>query len=206
MSDALNPNNSKSYNEFQSSKYLILYHTGFDIIKEPDISRGRKNADFAQGFYLSDNEDFSRRWARNRKDMPSYLNKYILNTEGLKIKTFNLDLEWYDYISSNRNFKKDYLSDYDVIIGPIANDSLYDTLGIITSGLLKKEQDLEVLKIGNRYNQIVIKSQKALAELKFVEARTFSKEEIEKYQGLRKQEEQDFQTQFNNTIDKLNRD
>ena len=43
----------------QKDKNFILYHTSFDIIKEPDIKRGRPNADFAQGFYLSDNEDFS---------------------------------------------------------------------------------------------------------------------------------------------------
>ena len=69
-------------------KNLILYHTGFHIIKEPDISKGRPNADFAQGFYLSDNEEFSKRWSRNRKDMPSYQNKYTLNTEDLKSKDF----------------------------------------------------------------------------------------------------------------------
>ena len=32
---------------------MLLYHTGFDEIKHPDIHIGRKNADFVQGFYLS---------------------------------------------------------------------------------------------------------------------------------------------------------
>jgi hypothetical protein len=32
---------------------MLLYHTGFDEIKHPDIHIGRKNADFGQGFYLS---------------------------------------------------------------------------------------------------------------------------------------------------------
>ena len=189
----------------QKDKNLILYHTSFDIIKEPDIKRGRPNADFAQGFYLSDNEDFSKRWARNRKDMTSYLNKYILNIEGLKIKTFTRDIEWYDYIYSNRNGKKDYLSEYDIIIGPIANDTLYDTLGVLTSGFFKKEQALEVYKIGKQYNQIVIKTQKALNGLKFEDAKAFDKEEIAKYQEFRKQEEQDFQTQFARIVGEMNK-
>ena len=84
--------------ESQSSKNLILYHTGFHIIKEPDISKGRPNADFAQGFYLSVEEEFSKCWSRNSKDRPSYQNKYTLNTEDLKIKTFSRDIEWFDYI------------------------------------------------------------------------------------------------------------
>ena len=101
--------------------------------------------------------------------------------------------------------KKDYLSEYDIIIGPIANDTLYDTLGILTSGLFKKEQALEVYKIGKQYNQIVIKTQKALNNLKFEEVKAFDKEEIAKYQEFRKQEEQDFQIQFARIVSEMNK-
>ena len=33
---------------------LHMFHTGYAEIREPDIRYGRKNADFGQGFYLSD--------------------------------------------------------------------------------------------------------------------------------------------------------
>lgn len=46
---------------------IRLYHTGFAEIREPDVRYGRKNADFGQGFYMSDNEEFSKRWARVRR-------------------------------------------------------------------------------------------------------------------------------------------
>ena len=46
---------------------ILLYHTGFQRIEKPDIHIGRANADFGQGFYLSDNREFSRRWARTRR-------------------------------------------------------------------------------------------------------------------------------------------
>lgn len=46
---------------------IRLYHTGFAQIIEPDIHYGRKNADFGQGFYMSDDEEFSKRWARVRR-------------------------------------------------------------------------------------------------------------------------------------------
>ena len=32
---------------------MTLYHTSYQIIREPDVRYGRKNADFGQGFYLS---------------------------------------------------------------------------------------------------------------------------------------------------------
>ena len=182
---------------------LSLFHTGFQIIEKPDIHRGRANADFGQGFYLSDNEEFSKRWASSPQGMTSYLNRYELNTEGLKIKRFTRSLEWFDYIFANRAGRKDQLSDYDAIIGPIANDTIYDTYGILTSGFVKKDKALKVLQIGNEYTQLVIKSEKASANLKFKKAEVLLSDEIEKYQTIKKEEERLFQEGFQKIIGKL---
>lgn len=51
---------------------MILYHTSYQEIRLPDVHFGRTNADFGQGFYLSDNEEFSRRWARSRPGKDTY--------------------------------------------------------------------------------------------------------------------------------------
>ena len=32
---------------------MKLYHTGYQEIRIPDLTVGRKNADFGQGFYLT---------------------------------------------------------------------------------------------------------------------------------------------------------
>ena len=42
---------------------MKLYHTSTLEIRKPDLYRGRKNADFGQGFYLTPDAEFSRRWA-----------------------------------------------------------------------------------------------------------------------------------------------
>mgnify|MGYP002856729257 CR=1 FL=1 len=39
---------------------MKLFHTSKEIRKKPDIYRGRKNADFVQGFYLSPQIEFVR--------------------------------------------------------------------------------------------------------------------------------------------------
>ena len=39
---------------------LRLYHTGFHELRAPDITVGRKNADFGRGFYLSGSDAFPR--------------------------------------------------------------------------------------------------------------------------------------------------
>ncbi len=58
------------------SSLLHLFHTGFQFIEKPDITIDRRNADFGRGFYLSENKEFSRRWARERKGLTTYLNTY----------------------------------------------------------------------------------------------------------------------------------
>ncbi len=37
---------------------MLLYHTGFEQILHPNLHRGRKNADFGQGFYLMPGQSF----------------------------------------------------------------------------------------------------------------------------------------------------
>ena len=65
----------------------------------------RQLPDFGQGFYLSDNEEFSRRWAQERRGQTTYLNRYVLDCAGLKIKRFNKDEEWFNYIYDNRTLR-----------------------------------------------------------------------------------------------------
>lgn len=172
---------------------LHLFHTGFQVIEKPDITIGRRNADFGRGFYLSENEEFSRRWARERKGLTTYLNTYKLDPAGLNIKQLTGDEEWFGYICANRANKPDAFADYDVVIGPIANDTIYDTWGIITSGLLKEDQALRLLMTGPVYEQTAIKTEKAVSLLQFTGAVKVSREEIAFYRETVRKEEQQFQ-------------
>jgi hypothetical protein len=86
--------------------------------------------------------------------------------------------------------------DDDVIIGPIANDTLFDTFGIITSGILKKEQALQLLQAGPTYRQIVIRSGKALDQLSFMSCEVIDEKDLDVYHGLVLEEERKFQESF----------
>ncbi len=175
---------------------MKVYHSGFEKIERPDLKKGRKNADFGQGFYLSDDKDFSLRWAKKRRGSISVINTYELNLDGLKVKTFQRDAEWFSFIFANRNGYEDGMADDDVIIGPIANDTLFDTFGIITSGILKKEQALKLLQAGPTYRQIVIRSGKALDQLSFMSCEVIDEKDLDVYHGLVLEEERKFQESF----------
>lgn len=184
------------------SEKIRLYHTGFDEIRIPDVHYGRKNADFGQGFYTSSDEEFTRRWARTRRGEQTILNVYELDLSGLSVRRFERDLSWFEYIFSNRNRKPDTLK-ADVIIGPIANDTIYDTLGITTSGFLNEEQSLELLMLGPVYVQIALKTEKAVRQLTWLSSEIITPDQVAEYRETVRQEEAAFQKAFAQLLDRI---
>ena len=170
-----------------------VYHSGFAKIEVPDLHRGRKNADFGQGFYVSRNEEFARRWARYRRGETTYINIYELDLQGLKVLELQRDRTWFSYIFNNRRHRKDRYGEYDIIVGPIANDTIYDTFGIITSGVLTDEEALSLLLLGPAYEQIVLKTDRCLDHLKWIKTEILSPETIERCRTIVAEEEKEYQ-------------
>lgn len=141
---------------------MILYHTSKLEIREPDIHHGRKNADFGWGFYLTPDKEFTYRWARDN----AVVNEYEFDETGLDIHTFSRDVSWFQYIFHNRRLNDSLTAD--AVLGPIANDTIFDTFGILSSGYLKPEDALQLLMIGPAYTQVAIKTQKAAQQLKWI--------------------------------------
>lgn len=164
---------------------MTLYHTSNVEIRCPDIYYGRKNADFGQGFYLTPDQEFSYRWAS--KD--AVINVYELELEGLDVHYLSRNREWFDYIFNNRR-GKDGLSS-DLVIGPIANDTIYDTFGIITSGLLEPSAALRLLQIGKEYIQVAVKSERALSNLSWVTSEALR--DVTVYKELKQAEQDEYQ-------------
>lgn len=72
-----------------------------------------------------------------------------------------------DFVSAHRNGTYDG-EQYDLIIGAVANDDVYRTLQVYSTGLLIKEQALEALKIKKLFDQYVFATNEAISLLKFV--------------------------------------
>lgn len=165
---------------------MILYHTGSREIKNPDIHYGRKNADFGWGFYLTPDRGFACRWAREN----AVVNEYELEEAGLTIHRFSRDTTWFQYLFNNRR-GVDSLS-ADVVTGPIANDTIFDTLGIMSSGFLKPEDALRLLMIGPDYTQVAIKTERAVKHLRWIRSERIRRMEEE----ARKAEQDAYQEQL----------
>lgn len=180
-----------------------LYHTGFEEIRKPDVHYGRINADFGQGFYMSDDVEFAVRWAREKRGADTIINEYELNTAGLNILKLERGSGWYEYIYQNRHRQPDAYPEADVIVGPIANDTIFDTMGITTSGILSREQSLPLLMIGPEYKQIVLKSERAADQLAWKSSRILYPEDFHQYRDAVAREEAAFMEAFASEMAKL---
>ena len=59
-------------------------------------------------------------------------------------------------------------ANYDIVIGPVANDTLYQTLILYEAGILTKKETIARLKVHPLFDQLSFNTQKALEYLKYI--------------------------------------
>lgn len=112
---------------------MRLYHGSTIDINHIDLSKSKPNKDFGKGFYLSAEEDQAREMAVFKAlqlELEPIINTYefderlLEENRELKVKRFSTyDEEWAEFIFANRNnASAQPVHDYDIVIGPIAND------------------------------------------------------------------------------------
>ena len=142
---------------------MKLYHgtnIDFDVI---DLTKSNKHKDFGQGFYLtnirSQAEELSIKKSRLFGGYPVIqeytFDESILNSNELKVLQFDSPTtEWAEFIFKNRNRDINFKHDYDIVIGPIANDGVAYLLGRYEEGTLSIEEltkKLDYKKLNSQY-------------------------------------------------------
>ena len=153
---------------------MILYHGSYMVVEKPQLIEQNRFLDFGYGFYTTTNREQAEGFAKKvivRRGGKPIVNIYEFdeNTHmNLFVKKFaSPDGEWLDFVSEHRNGTYNGAK-YDIVIGAVANDDVYRTLQVYSSGLLSKEQALEALKVKKLFNQYVFATEKSLSFLKFV--------------------------------------
>lgn len=158
---------------------MKIYHGGFLAISKPKILVINRTMDFGRGFYTTTSFDQAKKWALIKKDRFHYekaivsifeMNNEIFKTAELKSKVFhNANEEWLDFVIQNRqNINFDY--DYDVVMGPVANDNIYASLNLYEDGFLSKKELMVELITWKYVDQICFHTEKALGFIKFIKA------------------------------------
>lgn len=154
---------------------MILYHGSNLVVEKPRLIKQNRFLDFGFGFYTTTNKQqaigFAEKVWKSRKVGNRVVNIYEIDEaevfKNCSVLKFDFpDSQWLDFVSENRagTYKGKM---YDVIFGPVANDSVYETFTLYQRGILLKEQTIEALKIKKLYNQMVFTTEKGLSYLIF---------------------------------------
>lgn len=76
------------------------------------------------------------------------------------------DAGWLDFVCSNRNGTYQG-KQFDLVIGPVANDAVYRTVTLYLEGLLSKEEAIASFRIRKLFNQVIFGTPKAIEYLNF---------------------------------------
>ena len=171
---------------------LLFHGAKYEIKGEIDCFHLNGKKDFGAGFYLGESFDSSASWICDYK-FGSVYSFYLVNDKKLNSLTFKVDRDWMYAILYFRGMLDEYVLEdeflklikkiekADYIIAPIADNQMYDTLTDFSLKEITDEQCLHALSANNLGKQVVIKSQRAVDSLIFIERMYLCEKEKEYY-------------------------
>ncbi|MGL6199622.1 MAG: DUF3990 domain-containing protein [Lachnospiraceae bacterium] len=147
---------------------MTVYHGSRTTVEKPKIIIGKNTKDFGAGFYCTVIREQAERWAKRYNK--GIVNIYTVRMDtSLKILEFKeMTEEWLDFIIDCRHRK---VHDYDIVIGAMANDQIYNFIADYLDGILTRDQFWSLARFKYPTHQINFCSATALKCLEFVSSR-----------------------------------
>ena len=157
---------------------MKLYHGALDQVEKPRIHPKElyRPLDFGTGFYTTTDLEQARRWVRNRlahfkKDGCGFVSVYEFDeiaASGFRIRKFDgVCVEWLRFIAANR-LHNNVEHDFDIVIGPVANDRVYTVLSLYEGGFYDEQEAMKKMKGYRLADQFLFHTERALSALRYV--------------------------------------
>jgi len=148
-----------------NSNDRIIYHATYMEKEFPEIRKSRFTKDFSWGFYCTEIQEQAEQQASKFNE--SIVNVYRLrNIKYLNVKIFSdYSEEWLQFIVSCRNGQT---HEYDVVIGPRADDTIYDYIEAYTQEKMNQQRFFNLMKSQYPAHQISLHTIKSLVHLDFI--------------------------------------
>ena len=150
---------------------MKLYHGSFVAVDRPDLMHSRSNVDFGRGFYTTPIYEQAEKWCsrfkRRGKDCIISIYRFdeaaYASLNVLKFDTYSE--KWLDFILNCRRDQDS--TNYDLVIGGVANDKVFNTVELYFDGLIDKKEAISRLRYEKPNLQMVFRTGKALSYLQF---------------------------------------
>lgn len=145
---------------------MILYHGSFVEIREPDLKHSRANVDFGRGFYTTPIYEQAVKWCGKfkRQGKDGVVSCYRFDERAYReLKVLRFDSyseEWLDFILTCRSEKD--TSDYDIVVGGVANDKVFNTVELYFEHLIDKSEAITRLRYEKPNLQICFRTGAAI--------------------------------------------
>ncbi len=145
---------------------MIVYHGSYLEIDKPDLKHSRLNLDFGVGFYTTPIYDQAVKWCgkfkrRGRDAVVSHYEFDEAAYNSLKVLKFeSYSEEWLDFILICRSGMD--TSDYDIVVGGVANDKVFNTVELYFAGLIDKNEAINRLCYEKPNLQICFRTENAV--------------------------------------------
>jgi hypothetical protein len=154
---------------------MILYHGSFIEVAKPDFWRGREKLDFGRGFYTTPYREQALKWSERfrRRYGSRIISSYEFDEadarKNLRILEFaKYSEDWLEFITLCR-MGAGSNDCYDLIIGSVANDKVFDALEAYFNGYSDKVTAIQKLRYEEPNLQYSFANQKTIDDyLSFV--------------------------------------
>ena len=145
---------------------MILYHGSYMEISNPDLIHSRPNVDYGRGFYTTPIYEQAVKWCGKfkRRSLDAVISIYEFNESAYdKLNVLRFDSyseEWLDFILTCRSGSD--ISSYDIVIGGVANDRVFNTVELYFENLINKTEAIKRLRYEKPNLQICFRTEKAI--------------------------------------------
>jgi len=143
---------------------MKVYHGSYIKIDKIDLAKSKPNKDFGKGFYVTKFRNHAEEWAKivgEKYGTDGFVSEFEFFESDFtksicKIKHFDAyDEDWLDFVVENRDKSRETpIHNYDIVIGPVADDKVQNTLRLYLKGEISKEKFLKMLTHHEETHQI----------------------------------------------------
>lgn len=149
---------------------MILYHGSNMAISKPDLLHSRENVDFGRGFYTTPIYEQAVNWCGKfkRRKKAGIVSCYQFDDDFADLRVLEFSSyseEWLDFVIKCRSGSD--VQDYDLVIGGVANDKVFNTIELFFDNLIDKVEAIRRLRFEQPNLQVCFKSTQAIERLHF---------------------------------------
>jgi hypothetical protein len=160
---------------------MLLYYGSNIEVSQPRIPERLRALDFGAGFYTTSSREQAAKWAkvvmkRRRSGVPCISVFFLDEAQLEQLRVLRFDspsAEWLDFVVSNRK-EMPLPNVFDLVIGPVANDSTLPVIDDYIDGRYTKKEAVERLLPRKLTDQYAFPTAKALSALEFRESEAIS--------------------------------